>query len=72
MEVETEIVIAKPQAEVFAYIARAEELPDYVTDFESVSQESEGEPGVGTRYSYTMKRGARGTFEWTKFEPSSS
>jgi uncharacterized protein YndB with AHSA1/START domain len=71
MEVETEIVIAKPQAEVFAYIARAEELPEYVTDFDSVTQESDGEPGVGTRYSYTMKRGARGTFEWTKFEPSS-
>jgi uncharacterized protein YndB with AHSA1/START domain len=71
MQVETEIVIAKPAAEVFAYIARAEELPEYVTDFEKVSQESEGEPRVGTRYSYTMKRGAQGTFEWTEFEPTS-
>ena len=69
MEIESEITIARPAAEVFAYIARAEELPQYVTDFESVSQESEGEPGVGTRYSYEMKRGARGTFQW--IEPTS-
>ena len=71
MEVETDIVIAKPPADVFAYIARAEQLPEYVTDFESVRQESDGEPGVGTRYSYTMKRGAQGTFEWTEFKPTS-
>jgi uncharacterized protein YndB with AHSA1/START domain len=71
MEIEAEITIARPATDVFAYIARAEELPEYVTEFESVTQESEGEPGVGTRYSYTMKRGARGTFEWTEFEPSS-
>jgi uncharacterized protein YndB with AHSA1/START domain len=71
VQVETDIVIAKPPAEVFAYIARAEDLPKYVTDFESVTQETEGEPRVGTRYSYTMRRGAQGTFEWTEFEPSS-
>jgi len=71
MRVETDIVIGKPPAEVFAYIARAEDLPKYVTDFESVTQETEGEAGVGTRYSYRMRRGAQGTFEWTEFEPSS-
>jgi uncharacterized protein YndB with AHSA1/START domain len=71
MQIETDIVIARPAADVFAYIARAEELPEYVTDFESVRQDSEGEPGVGTRYSYKMKRGGEGTFEWTQFEPSS-
>jgi uncharacterized protein YndB with AHSA1/START domain len=71
MEIESEIVIAKPAEEVFAYIARAEELPGYVTEFATVSRDTEGEPGVGTRYSYTMTRGAEGTFEWTEFEPSS-
>ena len=71
MEIEAEITIARPPTDVFAYIARAEELPGYVTEFETVTQESEGEPHVGTSYSYKMKRGAQGTFEWTEFEPSS-
>lgn len=71
MHIESEITIDKPASDVFVYIAHAEELPKYVTDFESVSQESEGEPAVGTRYSYKMKRGAEGTFEWTEFRPSS-
>jgi uncharacterized protein YndB with AHSA1/START domain len=71
MQIESEITIARAPADVFAYIARAEELPEYVTDFETVNQDSEGEPGVGTRYSYKMKRGAQGTFEWTEFEPTS-
>ncbi len=71
MQVDSEITISKPPSDVFAYLAHAEDLPAYVTDFESVRQESGGEPGVGTRYSYTMRRGAQGTFEWTEFEPSS-
>jgi uncharacterized protein YndB with AHSA1/START domain len=69
MEIASEITIAKPRADVFAYIARAEELPRYVTDFESVEQDSAGEPGVGTSYSYKMARGAQGTFAWTTFDP---
>ncbi|HEY2160752.1 MAG TPA: SRPBCC family protein [Solirubrobacteraceae bacterium] len=72
MQIESEITIARPAEDVFAYIAHAEDLPGYVTDFETVSQESEWEPAVGTRYSYTMKRGGQGTFEWTEFEPSSA
>ena len=71
MQVEAETNIAKPAAEVFEYLAHAESLPDYVTDFATVQQATEGEPGVGTAYSYTMKRGGEGTFEWTKFQPSS-
>jgi uncharacterized protein YndB with AHSA1/START domain len=71
MEIESEITIGKPPAAVFEYVAHAEELPDYVTDFQTVRQETEGEPAVGTRYSYQMTRGAQGTFEWTEFEPDS-
>src|SRR5579862_3713440 len=71
MQIESEITVHKPPADVFAYVARAEELPKYVNDFEWVRQTTEGQPSVGTSYSYKMRRGAEGTFEWTRFEPNS-
>jgi uncharacterized protein YndB with AHSA1/START domain len=72
MQIEAEITVARRPQDVFDYIAHAEYLPEYVTDFASVSQVSDGEPGAGTQYSYTMARGStQGTFEWTRFEPSS-
>jgi uncharacterized protein YndB with AHSA1/START domain len=72
MQVEGEVTIARPRAEVFAYITRAELLPRYVTEFASVRQLSPGEPARGTQYAYEMARGqAKGTFEWTEFEPPS-
>ncbi|HZU59538.1 MAG TPA: SRPBCC family protein [Solirubrobacteraceae bacterium] len=71
MQIESETTIERPSAAVFDYIARAEYLPEYVTEFETVQQVGEGEPGVGTQYRYKMSRGAEGTFEWTTFEPHS-
>jgi uncharacterized protein YndB with AHSA1/START domain len=73
MQIESEITIDRPPEAVFEYIAHAEYLPEYVTDFASVRQVSEGEPAAGTEYSYTMARGqAQGTFQWTRFEPTST
>lgn len=66
---EAEIEVGRPRAEVFDYLAHAEHLPDYVQDFAWVKPEGAGEPGPGARYSYEMKRGAKGTFEWTEFSP---
>jgi uncharacterized protein YndB with AHSA1/START domain len=72
MQIEAEISVERPRSEVFGYIARAERLPEYVTEFAWVRQVSEGEPARGTRYGYKMARGqAEGTFEWTEFEPDS-
>jgi uncharacterized protein YndB with AHSA1/START domain len=72
MQIEAQTTVARQPAEVFDYLAHAEYLPEYVTDFATVSQVSEGEPRVGTQYSYRMARGqAEGTFEWTRFEPDS-
>jgi|SRR5215211_2217925 len=66
---EGDITIARPRAEVFDYLAHGERLPEYIDDFESVTHEQEGEPGEGHVYSYRMRRGAEGTFEWTEFRP---
>jgi uncharacterized protein YndB with AHSA1/START domain len=70
MQVASEITVARPPSEVFDYIAHAERLPEYVTEFAWVRQDSEGEPARGTRYTYKMARGqAAGTFDWTEFQP---
>ena len=68
MQIESEITVTQPAGAVFDYIAHAEYLPAYVSDFESVRQVSEGAPQLGTQYGYRMKRGAEGTFEWTRFD----
>lgn len=72
MQVETEITIDRPPQDVFDYVAHAEWLPDYVSDFETVTAASADEPALGTQYRYRMKRGAEGTFKWTRFEPASA
>jgi uncharacterized protein YndB with AHSA1/START domain len=70
MHVEAEITVACPPGAVFEYLAHAERLPEYMTDFALVKQISQGAPGEGTEYSYKMARGqAEGTFTWTEFEP---
>ena len=72
MHVEAETTVERPRPEVFDYLARAEHLPEYVTQFAWVKQTSEGAPARGCAYSYKMSRGpAEGTFEWTEFEPHS-
>ena len=71
MQVESETTVARPAEAVFDYIAHAEYLPEYVTDFATVEQVSDGDPRLGTSYRYKMGRGAEGTFEWTTFEPTS-
>jgi uncharacterized protein YndB with AHSA1/START domain len=66
---EAEITIAKPRSEVFEFLTQGERLPEYIDDFESVTHEEPGEPARGHVYSYRMKRGAEGTFEWKEFQP---
>jgi uncharacterized protein YndB with AHSA1/START domain len=69
MHVEAETVVQRPRSEVFDDLARAEHLPEYVTQFDWVRPASDGEPALGTRYSYKMARGqAEGTFDWTEFD----
>ena len=67
---EAEITIDRPRSEVFNFLAHGERLPEYIDDFETVTHEEPGEPGLGHVYSYKMKRGAEGTFEWKEFQPN--
>ncbi len=72
MRIESEIIVERPRQEVFHYLREATRLPEYMTEFASVAQVSDGDPGTGTQYRYTMERGqAQGTFEWTKLVPNS-
>jgi uncharacterized protein YndB with AHSA1/START domain len=72
MHVEAETTIGRPRQQVFDYLAHAEHLPEYVTDFENVNHVSPGEPGHRSEYRYRMKRGGvEGTFEWTVFDTPS-
>jgi uncharacterized protein YndB with AHSA1/START domain len=72
MQIEAETTVGRTPSEVFEYLSHAEHLPDYVTEFAWVRQVGEGEPMLGTQYSYKMARGqAEGTFDWTEFQPSS-
>ena len=66
---EAETTIDRPRSEVFDYLAHGERLPEYIDDFETVTHEESGEPARGHVYSYKMKRGAEGTFEWKEFQP---
>jgi carbon monoxide dehydrogenase subunit G len=66
---EAEIKINRPRSEVFDFLSHGEWLPEYIDDFESVTHEEPGEPARGHVYSYKMKRGAEGTFEWNEFQP---
>jgi uncharacterized protein YndB with AHSA1/START domain len=66
---EAEITIDKPRNEVFQFLALGERLPEYIDDFEKVNHEDQGDPARGHVYSYKMKRGAEGTFEWKEFHP---
>lgn len=72
MQIQAETTVGRPPSEVFEYLSHAEHLPDYVTEFAWVRQVGEGEPMLGTQYSYKMARGqAAGTFDWTEFQPGS-
>jgi uncharacterized protein YndB with AHSA1/START domain len=68
VQAQAEITIARPRDEVFAYVAHAERLPDYIADFTRVEQLTGGDPELGTEYRYKMERAsAEGTLAWTEW-----
>src|SRR5215204_5350594 len=72
IQVTVEIEIAAPRAEVWAFVADPERLPEWFDEFESAHQESPGPPGAGMFVRYTLKPGHReGTFELVDWQPES-
>jgi uncharacterized protein YndB with AHSA1/START domain len=67
--IEIDTVIERPRQEVFDYLARGENLPQWMSTFDSVEPASQSEPGQGTTYQYKMSRGAESTFEYSEFVP---
>jgi len=53
------LFVERSPEEVFAYVANLENAPDWVPDLVSVSKTSEGNVGVGTRYTEVVKMGER-------------
>ena len=70
IEVIIEVEIARPRLAVWSFISDAERTPEWLGEFESVSQESEGPIGVGTVVRYTLAPGRRsGTYEIVEWDP---
>ena len=64
-------VRAQPEA-AFAYVADLKNAPQWVPDLVSVTQETEGELGVGTRYTETVQMGNRrnvAELDVTEYDP---
>jgi uncharacterized protein YndB with AHSA1/START domain len=71
MHLEAQIVVTAPRAEVFDYLAHAEYLPEYASDFVWVRRIQGAKPGLDAEYAYKMKRGTEGTFRHSVYEPHS-
>ena len=68
--IEIDTVVERPRQEVFDYLARGENLPQWMSTFESVQPASQDAPGQGTSYAYKMTHGgAESTFEYSDFVP---
>ena len=70
VEVAIEIEIARPREAVWEFIADPARSHEWLEEFVSSHQVSEGPPGVGSVVSYTIKPGPRtGTFEVVEWDP---
>lgn len=55
IRVEHSVLIARPVEEVFAYVTRAESVPEWKRGLEAVRRETTGPPGVGTRETHVSE-----------------
>lgn len=65
-----QVEIAAPRSAVWAFVSDPERAPDWLGEFESAHQDSDGPPGVGTVIRYTIQPGNRsGTYTVVEWEP---
>jgi uncharacterized protein YndB with AHSA1/START domain len=70
IRVTIEIDIARPPADVWQVLTNAERLPEWLSEFESAHEETEGPSGVGSIVSCVMSPGHRAaTFEIVQWDP---
>ena len=70
VEVIVEVEIERPPPTVWSFVTDTERLPEWLGEFESAHEESEGPRGVGTVVHYTLKPGHRsGTFDIVEWDP---
>ncbi len=70
---QTEVIIASPVERVFAYLTRAENIPQWANHIKQVTQVPEGSPDVGTQiFEQVNLAGRRFEVCWqiTEFEPN--
>lgn len=75
IEVSSDVVIARPAADVFAFVADAENNPRWQQGMRSCRWTSEGPIGVGATYEQHasfLGRAMESTFEVAAFEPGRS
>jgi uncharacterized membrane protein len=69
MRIVIEADVGRPPAEVFAFLANAENMPHWRTDLREVRQVSEGPPRKGTQFRFTRQNPrVESTMEWVEFE----
>ena len=71
IDVDKSVEIRRPARDVFEYLAHGENMPRWMSTFETVQQASDGPPTKGTTYRYKMaSRGKpESTFVWSEFQP---
>jgi len=70
IEVIVEVEIKRPPSAVWLFINDVERVPEWVSEFTALRQESDGAPGLGTVVRYTLQGGERsGTWEVVEWDP---
>ena len=69
IEASVEVEIERPVPAVWSFLADTERIPEWVGEFASAHEDSEGPTGLGTIVSYTLEGDRSGTWEIVEWKP---